>query len=445
MAIDKEIPADDNRVVMPAAVAQRVAVVTVVILFFAWLIDYIDRLVITLALPAIGTQFSLDKTAQGAILTAFFITYALFQVPGGLLADRIGSRQTMVIAMTLWSAFTALTGAAMSYLMLIVVRLFFGVFEGIFPGASVKAISERTTRQIRMTCNGVMLASNPLGAAVSPLIAAPAIALVGWRHAFFYVAGVGIVMAAIVWFALPRVLPRAVTKPATAHDEPPTQMQSLTGHGLRLLTSGTMWKFTLMFFGFDIVAWGLVSWVPSYLVVQKHLTLISTGVLASIPWFAATLSTALGGWVFDRYLHNRQRWLIVPCMIITAGLLYLMLSSSTTGRFILFETIGMFVMFLAFMPIFGLPVRLLPAEVVGSGSALVNFGGQAGGAIAPLVMGVLADNVGFGAAFGFLVFRAALAAAAALWSPQSAEEFERALRKVLGRQQPRQVGQAALG
>jgi hypothetical protein len=60
-------------------------------------------------------------------------------------------------------------------------------------------------------------------------------------------------------------------------------------------------------------------------------------------------------------------------------------------------------------------------------------------------MGVLADTVGFGAAFGFLVFGAALAAAAALWSPQSAEEFERALRKVLGRQQPRQVGQAALG
>jgi sugar phosphate permease len=444
MAIDKESPADHNGVVVPATVAQRVAVVTVVILFFAWLIDYIDRLVITLALPAIGRQFSLDKTAQGAILTAFFITYALFQVPGGLLADRIGSRKTMVIAMTLWSAFTALTGAAMSYVMLIVVRLFFGVFEGIFPGASVKAIAERTTRTIRMTCNGVMLASNPLGAAVSPLIAAPAIALVGWRHAFFYVAGVGIVMAAIVWVGLPNVLPRAGTKPA-AHDEPPTQMQSLTGNGLRLLRSGTMWKFTLMFFGFDIVAWGLVSWVPSYLVVQKHLTLISTGVLASIPWFAATLSTALGGWVFDRYLHNRQRWLIVPCMLITAGLLYLMLSSSTAGRFILFETIGMFVMFLAFMPIFGLPVRLLPAEVVGSGSALVNFGGQAGGAISPLVMGVLADTVGFGAAFGFLVFGAALAAAAALWSPQSADEFERALRKVLGRQPPRQVGQAALG
>src|SRR5919202_2644294 len=387
MAIDKEIPVDHNRGVMPPAVAQRVAVVTVVILFFAWLIDYIDGLVITLALPAIGQQFSLDKTAQGAILTAFFITYALFQVPGGLLADRIGSRKTMVIAMTLWSAFTALTGAAINYVMLIVVRLCFGVFEGIFPGASVKAISERTTHTIRMTANGIMLASNPLGAAVSPLIAAPAIALVGWRHAFFYVAGVGIIMAAIVWFALPNVLARTVTKPA-AHDEPPTQMPSLTGNGLRLLRSGTMWKFTLMFFCFDIVAWGLVSWVPSYLVMQKHLTLISTGVLASIPWFAATLSTALGGWVFDRYLHNRQRWLIVPCMLITAGLLYLMLSSSTAGRFILFETIGMFVMFLAFMPIFGLPVRLLPAEVVGSGSALV---------------------------------------------------------KVLGRQQPRQVGQAALG
>ena len=69
MASNEEIPADHNRGVMPPAVGQRVAVVTVVILFFAWLIDYIDRLVITLALPAIGRQFSLDNTAEGEFPT----------------------------------------------------------------------------------------------------------------------------------------------------------------------------------------------------------------------------------------------------------------------------------------------------------------------------------------------------------------------------------------
>src|SRR5579875_3909757 len=90
--------------------AARAARITMVLLFLAWLVDYIDRLVITLALPSIGAEFHLDKAAQGLILTVFFITYALFQLPGGLLADRIGARRTMTWALTGWSVFTALTG-----------------------------------------------------------------------------------------------------------------------------------------------------------------------------------------------------------------------------------------------------------------------------------------------------------------------------------------------
>jgi sugar phosphate permease len=420
--------AESNRVSRLAGpTVSRIVVVTVALLFLAWLIDYIDRLVITLALPAIGKQFAIDKAAQGAILTAFFIAYALFQVPGGLLADRIGARRTMTLALTMWSVFTGLTGAAVSYVMLLLIRFAFGIFEGIFPGASGKALAERTPARMRLTANGVTVCSNPLGAAIAPLVAAPALALAGWQHAFFYVAGLGVLMAILLWFALPR--PHHSDAKVEAAP-PPARGRVNT---LQLLGSLTMWKFTLMFFGFDIVSWGLVTWVPSYLITVRHQSIVGTGLLAAIPWFCATLTTIVGGVFFDRVFYRRLRWVVVPCMVITAVFLYLMLSSTSTARFVLFESIGLGVMFLTFMPINGLPLRVLPPAVLGAGTALVNFGGQAGGAIAPFVMGLLADHFGFPAAFAFLIFGVALAVAAVFWAPQTATGFQRALSPTLAK------------
>ncbi|WP_029421382.1 MFS transporter [Alicyclobacillus macrosporangiidus] len=412
-------------------VVKRTAYVTIVILFLSWLIDYIDRLIITLALPSIGKEFHLNAVAQGAILSIFFFSYALCQMPGGWLADRIGSKKTMTIAMVAWSVFTGLTGAAVNYVMLMAVRLFFGISEGIFPGASMKAIAERTTREMRLTANGLMIASNSFGAAIAPLIAAPFIIAVGWRHTFYWVAGLGIIMAIVLWYFLPKPLPStafaSVDSPAatvSAEDRPAGGIELKLSD---LLRKGVMWKFFLMFCGMDIIAWGLVSWVPSYLLTVKHISLAKAGALTSIPFFAGTISTILGGWLFDRYLHDHHRRIIVPSMILSAVFLFFMLNASSAGRFIFFETIAAFFVYLAFQPIFGLPMRLLSSRILGTGSAMINFGGQTGGVLSPLVMGWLVQTFSYQAAFAFLVFGAVLCGACALWIPESAEQFERAL------------------
>lgn len=417
---------------MNESLIKRTTYVTVVLLFLAWLIDYIDRLVIAMALPSIGKQFHLNPVELGLIMTAFFITYAIFQIPGGMLADKIGAKSTMTLAMVLWSGFTALTGAATSYVMLILVRMFFGVSEGIFPGASMKGIAERTTQKTRLTMNGVMIASNSFGSALAPLIAAPLLIMVGWHQAFYYVAGFGVIMAIILWIWLPQPI-RAealVTEASTAASSAEVvREQGIQVKGSSLFRSGVMWKLALMFFGFDIVGWGLVAWVPTYLLTEKHISLANAGALTSIPFFAGTISTILGGVLFDRYLHNHHRRIIVPSCVITSIFLFFMLNSASVGQFIMFESFGIFFMYLAFMPIFGLPMRLLSSRIVGLGTAMVNFGGQAGGAVVPTIMGALVSAFSYKAAFGFLVFGALLAAVGSLWTPESQDEFERAFAK----------------
>jgi sugar phosphate permease len=398
--------------------ALRVARITVALLFFAWVIDYIDRLVITLALPAIGRQFSLNKAEQGLILTVFFIPYALFQMPGGLLADRIGVRKTMTIALAAWSIFTGLTGLAFSYASLLVIRAVFGVTEGIFPAASMKAVTERTQPQQRSTANGFMFCSNSLGSALAPLIAGPALAAVGWKNSFFLVALLGIVMAVVVWRFLP--------KPLHAAEDPVTQaIPDRPKFGVRdVLTSRTMWLLAAIFCGYDIVSWGLVAWTPSYLMEVRHINVRSSGVLTSIPFFVGTAGTVIGGYLFDKFFHSRSRLLIVPAMACTGVFLWIMIKATSVESFILFESLAVGTMSLTFMPIYGVPMRLLPREVTGIGMGLVNFGGQFAGAFTPFIMGALADSFSFTAAFSFLIFGVLLAIAASLSSPQTKADFD---------------------
>jgi sugar phosphate permease len=400
--------------------AARVTRTSVILLFIAWLIDYIDRLVITLALPSIGHDFNLDKSEQGLILTAFFLTYAAFQVPGGLLADRFGAKATMVVALIAWSVFTGLTGVAWNFAILLVVRALFGVTEGIFPAASMKAISERTLPKARMTANGLMLASNPMGSAIAPLIAAPALLAVGWQSAFFIVAGAGVLMAVVMMFRLP--------KPVISPSEPATpQGDQPQVSARRLIGRPTLWHFALIFCGFDIVSWGLVSWAPSYLLDARGISMAKTGILSSIPWFVAAAATVIGGLAFDRYFNDRPRRLIVPSMVITAIFLWLMIQAQTTGGFVLYESLGMAAMWVSFMPIFGMPLRMLPPAVAGIGGALVNFGGQFAGAITPYIMGWLADRYSFSAAFSFLLVGCLIAVVAAATVPQTAHAFRQKL------------------
>jgi MFS family permease len=419
----------DRATVRAAARATRISVL---LLFLAWIVDYIDRLVITLALPDIGRDFDLSKAEEGFVLTAFFLTYALAQLPGGYLADRFGAKVTMVAALVSWSLFTGLTGLAWTFGVLLVIRALFGITEGIFPGASMKAVSERTLPKDRMTANGLILASNPLGAALAPLVAAPLLIVVGWQAAFFVVAGAGLLMAAALWTWLPRPIVAqeerrrgngAPVRRSGGADEPGVAVVSARP----LIRSWTMWHFALVFCGFDIVSWGLVSWAPSFLLEERGVPLAKTGVLAAIPWFVAAVVTVLGGLIFDRWFNDRPRRIIVPSMLVTAVFLWYMTQSQTAGGFVLFETLGMAAMWLSFMPIFGLPLRLLPATIAGTGASLVNFGGQFAGAIAPFVMGWLADRFSFTAAFGFLIFGCLLAVVAAATVPQNPEAFRRRL------------------
>ncbi|MEU8517452.1 MFS transporter [Kitasatospora sp. NPDC048722] len=394
----------------------RTARITVALLFGAWLVDYVDRLVINLALPSIGREFALDRAEQGLAVSVFFLAYALCQIPGGLLADRFGAKRTAGWALLVWSVFTALTGLAASFVLLLVVRFLFGAAEGIFPAAAMKAVSERTTPGQRMSANGLVSSSNALAAVVAPALGAPLIVAFGWRSTFFSIAAVGV----LVYAALRLWLPGPTQ--AAPHTRPGT------GGVRTLLGSGVMWRFAAMFFGYDLIVWGLNTWVPTYLNDERGLSLTGAGAAALVPAVVSALAAVAGGRLADR-LGGRHGLVVAPAMAVTSVGVLLMTSVHSPAAFVGWLTLAAAGAGLSFMPIFAVPMRSLPAELAGAGSGMIIFGGQLAGVVAPVVMGALADAVSFRAAFAFLVVGATLAAVLSLTTPQHTEAFLAALHR----------------
>ncbi|MEU3402280.1 MFS transporter [Streptomyces filamentosus] len=394
--------------------ARRTVRITIVLLFAAWLVDYADRLVINLVLPSLGTEFSLSRGQQGLVVSAFFLAYALAQIPGGMLADRHGARRVTLWALLVWSVFTALTGLAWSFAVLLVLRFAFGAAEGIFPPAALKVLVERTRPEERMAANGLIMSSNAVAGVLTPLLIAPLIAVFGWRSAFFSTAALGVVVLVAVRLRLPTPLPR--TEPETDGGRP----------GARgVLRLGMVWRFSAMMFGYSAIVWGFNTWVPSYLGEEYGVSLTTAGALVAVPALAAAGATVAGGRISDR-LGGHHRKVVVPCMTAAAVLLLLVAFSTSLTGFLAFGTLASVAVALCYMPILAVPLSGLAPEQVGVGSAVVVLGGQIAGMVVPPVVGALADAFSFQVAFASLVLGAAVAAAMALLTPQDAASFRTA-------------------
>ena len=137
------------------------------ILFCAWLLCYVDRMVMATAIPFIAQDLLLSPLVIGGMLSAFFAGYALMQIPGGLLADRFGPRAVLTASIGWWSVLTALTGMVHGLTAMLAVRVLFGVGEGPFPPSAAKAIASWFPRREVARANGLLLASTSIGATVA--------------------------------------------------------------------------------------------------------------------------------------------------------------------------------------------------------------------------------------------------------------------------------------
>jgi len=384
----------------------RSSILGFVLLYVAFLISYVDRAAISLALAQIGKDYNLQAADLGIVISAFFLGYAAMQIPGGWLADRFGSKYVIVIAIAMWSVFTVTTSFAWSLTSLIVIRLIFGITEGAFPPASTKGVAEMFDRPDRPKFAALLVSSNYAGSMLAPLIMAPLIIALGWRHAFEVIGFAGVAFALIYYFLVPHRRPAAdtVTAGATAAS------QAKKAEMRELLKNPFLWQLLTVWFGLSCVNKGLDSWMPTYLLQQRGLDLKAVGFLTPIPFLLATIATAIGGWVMTKFFSEREKYLLIGSSVLTGIFLYAMYKSETIAALIFYQSLVYFFKSFVLATVIALPTKILPDHQIGTGIGMVNFGGQSAGFIAPAAMGFLVTGTGsFDAAFNFLLVMTALA------------------------------------
>jgi MFS family permease len=370
------------------------------ILSLSWIVSFMDRMMISVAIPYIATDFHLNSLTVGVVIGAFFASYSISQIPGGFLADIFGVRKVATVALLWWSAFTAITGAAAGLTQLLIARVLFGLGEGIYPACVFKAVAEWFPTKERATANGIRQAAGPLGAALSPLIVVGIMSLWGWRAAFYGLFFPGILISVLVWlFVLddPSRSKWISAEELSEIGETRTAGAAKSGHMqdlLQVFRQPTILKYVFAIFAFDIAYWGFTTWLPTYLVKARGFSMDQMGVAASLPFFAGTIASVLGGWVSDRYFRDARKVPLIAAQLLSALLLYLTVSATSTTSLVICETLTGASLNFFFTAFWALPMNTVPKEVMGVASGFINMGGQVAAFISPILVGYLVGAAG---------------------------------------------------
>ena len=385
-------------------------------LYVGFCISYIDRSAIGLALPSILKDFTLAPTQMGVVISAFFIGYSIMQLPGGWMADKFGSKSVILIALTLWSIFTFMTGHASSLAGLLFLRFVFGLCEGPYAGACYRGIAEYFPRELRPAFATGVLSSNYIGSAITPIIIVPLILWFGWRGMFQALGCIGLVYVFFYAFFVKQVKPAEEEKAGA-------KKGSKKEYFLKLLHFSIIWKLVVCAFCISCINKGLDAWMPTYLIAERGINLKAVGYVTPIPFMASFLSTAVCGWIMNKYFDRVEQHMIGICAVMTAVFLYLMYNAETLFWVVVFQCGVYFFKACILGSAVAIVLKIVTGNIAGSATMIVNMGGQVAGFISPVVMGYLVSvfNGSFNAVFYYLIGAASVCALSAFLIPKRKE------------------------
>jgi len=239
---------------------------------------------------------------MGSVFSAFALAYALFEIPGGYLGDRMGPRRVLMRIVIWWSLFTAATGWAWNFVSIMITRFLFGAGEaGCFPNLT-KSFTTWLPPEERVRAQGILWMSARWGGAFTPPLAAAVMGLIAWRHAFELFGAVGIIWAVLfyMWY---RDNPRdnKSVNPAELRMIEANQHLS-SSHGnvpwMKLVRSKQVWLLCGQYFCLSYGWYFYITWLPTYLREARHVTLTTGAMLSVLPLFLGGCGSFICGMVY---------------------------------------------------------------------------------------------------------------------------------------------------
>jgi MFS transporter, ACS family, D-galactonate transporter len=361
--------------------------VVVFLCFLAIAINYVDRANLAVAAPQIEKALHIGPAEMGLVLSGFFWTYALMQMPFGWFVDKVGARIALPLAVGWWSVFTALTAVTTSVFGMFSCRLALGAGEaGAYPSCT-KLVAQWFKPAQRAFATSIYDSGSRVGSALSIPAVAFIISEFGWEASFVVTGAIGLLWV-LGWLVIYRSPSKGdFTRGANEASVVSPQARGKNITWLSLFKYRTLWGMMLGFFCLNFVIYFFITWFPSYLVQTRGFSLKSLGTMGMIPALMSIPGGWLGGVVSDAlYKHG---WSLTrsrkTCMV--GGMLLssvITLSVFTTNTYVMLGTFGVAYGSLAFAAasIWSLPGDVAPTpDYVASIGGIQNFASNLAGIV----------------------------------------------------------------
>ncbi len=374
-------------------------------------VNYIDRGSISVALPIIQKEFNLAPELVGLLLSAFFWTYALMQIPVGWLIDKFGPRKVVTASCIGWGAATAASGMAGGFLSMFIARLGIGVTEaGVMPaGGKLNALWMHKKERGRGAT--ILDAGAPLGAGLGGIIITGLITTTGsWRMAFIIAGIATVLMGAAVWWYVrdnPRQHPGVNEAEAqyieSSHAEEDALAVQEGAKGKRALLPylkfRSFWAMCLGWLGFNGVFYGLLTWGPLYLAQDKGFDLKTIGWSTFLIFGAGFVGEILGGMIADKWreagasANKVMRTLLgFSSIVVIGGLIGVTVVPDPTTAVVLLSLVMFFLRWVGLF--WSIPAILGGRTNAGVLGGAMNFSGNISGFVTPIVVGLIVGATG---------------------------------------------------
>ncbi|SDG88350.1 MFS transporter [Pseudomonas abietaniphila] len=421
MSSNPDIQAIDATVAAPAAAAparlsshRRWFMLS--LLLIATIINYVDRVNISIAAPFMAKDLGLDKVQMGLIFSAFAWTYAFALVPAGFIADRFGSRLTYGASLISWSAVTVCQGMAGGFASLFGLRLAIGAMEAPAFPANSRAVTVWFPARERGMASSIYVCGQYLGTALFTGLLLWLATTYDWRHVFYSTGIVGILFG-IAWLYLYRdpLNCKKVSKQELDYIE--------AGGGLvkssqdkntfkwaqiaELLKYRQVWAICIGKFASTSALYFFLTWFPTYLIEERHLTMVKVGIFAVLPFIGATVGVLLAGFIADWMIRRGVSLSFarkLPLVVGSALGMSIMLVNFTDSNEVCIAllTIAFFAQGIASSS-WAAVSEVAPKELIGLTGGITSLAANIGGIVTPIVIGQILHLTGnFAWAFWFI-------------------------------------------
>lgn len=355
--------------------------IMILLLFIGYLVVYIDKTVIGLAMMDISKELSLSTKEVGYVTGLFFLSYSIFQIPAGWLNDRIGYKKVLLLSLVMIGACAFLFGFVGSTIALLIsFRFLAGVGHSGYPCSCAKAVSSNFAVDERTLAQSILLSSGGVAMIIGPIAVSYMLGSIGWRWTYVDLAIIALVVALLVFVWVPAF---------KENKSPAVGSATAKVSYLSLLKNPVVILLFIAIFGVNIPAYGLMVWLPKYLGQARGLNLEWTAYVMAIGGFAQWISSIGSGWFVGKYMRGKEKGVIFVSSLISAACIWLVYFSPTLLLSAIFLFIAYIFLMTSFVTIFTLPMKWLPSNVIGSAMGVVNTGGTLGGAVSPIVIGFM--------------------------------------------------------